>query len=309
MITSVFKKSTPLNFSLVVILMLVFFFLHTIQVPNWATSVVYLLQKSGILVVLLATIFLNSFIAKRNGISKDSTYNAFFCFLYLIFFPDLFNNVNLVLANFFVLLSIRRLVSLQTLKDTKEKIFDASLWIFVAALFEFWSILYLFLVFISVIFHVSRDYRNWVIPFIAFFAISIMFVGVTLIFDINCIAYLQEHSKINFNIDYFTNNYQNAAFSIYITITLFFVISMISSLSSRPLLLLSSYKKVIFSFFIGILVFVLSANKSNELLVFTFAPMAIISTAHIELAQPKLKEEIVMFVVLGCSLFAFFSQL
>jgi hypothetical protein len=309
MITSVFKKSTPLNFSLVVILMLVFFFLFQIRELAWTNSVILILQRVGLLCVLLGTVFLTNFISKRNGLSRDSTYTAFFCLLFLIFFPDLFNNPNLILANFFVLMAIRRLVSLQTLKETKEKLFDASLWIFIAALFQFWSILYILLVFISVIFHVSRDYRNWVIPFIALFAVSILFISCSLIFDINSIAFLQENSKIDFNVDYFTNNYQNAAFSIYITVALFFVISIFSTLSSRPLVLLSSYKKVIASFFIGVLVFILSANKSNELLVFTFAPLAILATAHIEISQPKLKEEIVLFVLLACSLFAFFSQL
>ncbi|WP_281323014.1 DUF6427 family protein [Flavobacterium aestivum] len=309
MITSVFRKSTPLNFSLVVILMLVFFFLYQIQEPTWTNSVISILQRVGLFSILLGTVFLASFISKRNGLSKDSTYTAFFCFLFLLFFPDLFNNPNLILANFFILLAIRRLVSLQTLKETKEKLFDASLWIFVAALFQFWSILYILLVFISVIFHVSRDYRNWVIPFIALFAVSILFISCSLIFDINSIAFLQKNSKINLSIDYFTNNYQNAAFSIYATVALFFVISMFSTLSNRPLVLHSSYKKVIASFFIGILIFVLSNNKSNELLVFTFAPLAIMATSHIEIAQPKLKEEIVMFVLLACSLFAFFSQL
>ena len=309
MITSVFKKSTPLNFSLVVILMLVFFFLYQIQDITWTNSVISILQKTGIFVILLGTIFLASFISKRNGLSRDSTYTAFFYFLFLLFFPNLFDNPNLILANFFILLAIRRLVSLQTLKETKEKLFDASLWIFIAALFQFWSILYILLVFISVIFHVSRDYRNWVIPFIALFGVSILFVLCSLIFDFHSIAFLQEKSKISLSLDYFTNNYQNVAFSIYVTVALFFVISMFTTLSSRPLVLLSSYKKVIASFFIGILVFVLSANKSNELLVFTFAPLAIMATSHIEISQPKLKEEIVLFVLLACSFFTFFSQL
>jgi hypothetical protein len=309
MITSVFKKSTPFNFTLVVILMLVFFFLYQIQDITWTETTILIVQRVGLLLVLFATVFLNSFICKKNGLSRDSTYTAFFTFLYLIFFPDLFNNTNLILANFFILLAIRRLISLQTLKDTKEKLFDASLWIFIAALFQFWSILYLVLVFISIISHVSRDYRNWIIPFVALFVVSILFIACSLIFNIDSIAFLQESSKIDFRVDYFTNNYQNATFAIYITIALFFVISIFSSLSSRPLVLLSSYKKVITSFFIGILVFVLSANKSNEVLVFTFTPLAIMTTAHIEISQPKLKEEIVLFVLIACSLYAFLVQL
>jgi len=309
MITSVFKKSTPFNFSLVVILMLVFFFLYQIQEVAWTKSTILILQRVGLFLVLFATVFLNSFISKKNGLSRDSTYTAFFTFLFLIFFPDLFNDPNLILANFFVLLAIRRLVSLQTLKESKEKLFDASLWIFMAALFQFWSILYILLVFISVIFHVSRDYRNWVVPFIALFAVTILFVACSLIFDFHSIKFLQESSRVDLRLDYFTNNYQNAAFAIYVTVALFFVTSMFLTLSSRPLVLLSSYKKVLASFFIGVLIFVLSNNKSNGVLVFTFAPLAIMATSHIEISQPKLKEEIVLFVVLVCSFFAFFSQL
>lgn len=309
MITSVFKKSTPFNFSLVVILMLVFFFLYQFQDLTWTKSILLILQKVGLLCILLGSVFLTSFIAKRNGLSKDSTYNVLFYFLFLLFFPSLLNNPNLLISNFFVLLAIRRLISLQTLKEAKEKIFDASLWIFVASLFQFWCVLYILLVFISVIFHVSRDYRNWIVPFIAFFAVSILFVSVCLIFNIDSLAFIVSNSKMDFNIDYFANNYQNAAFSIYLTVALFFVISMFATLSSRPLLLLASYKKVIASFFIGIIIFGISANKSNDLLVFTLAPLAIMATSHIEIDKPKLKEEIVLFVLFTCSLFTFFSQL
>ncbi|WP_348800204.1 DUF6427 family protein [Flavobacterium adhaerens] len=309
MITSVFKKSTPFNFSLVVILMLVFFFLYQIQDLSWTNSIIEILQRVGLFLILFATVFLNSFISKKNGLSRDSTYTAFFTVVFLIFFPDLFNNPNLILANFFILLAIRRLVSLQTLKESKEKLFDASLWIFIASLFQFWSILYLLLVFISIIFHVASDYRNWVIPFIALFATSVLFVSCSLLFDIDSIAFLQKSSRIDFDIDYFTNNYQNAAFAIYVTVALFFIISMFASLSNRPQVLHSSFKKIVASFFIGLVVFVLSANKSNEVLVFTSAPLAIMATAHIEMSQPKLKEEIVLAVLILCSLFTFFSQL
>jgi hypothetical protein len=114
---------------------------------------------------------------------------------------------------------------------------------------------------------------------------------------------------MDFSIDYFTNNYQNAAFSIYATIALFFVISMFATLSNRPQILHVSFKKIVASFFIGIVIFLISSNKSNDLLMFTFAPLAIMATSHIEIVQLKLKQEIVLFVFILCSLFAFFSQL
>jgi hypothetical protein len=198
---------------------------------------------------------------------------------------------------------------LQSLKASKEKIFDASLWIFLATLFHFWSIIFIVLVFISIIFHVSRDYRNWFLPFIAFFAAVIIFLFYATVFHVNVIEYITRSVTTNFQIDYFTNNYQNAAFSIYATIALFFIVSMFATFSNRPQISHVSFKKIIASFFIGIVIFLISSNKSNDLLLFTFAPLAIMATSHIEIAQLKLKQEIVLFVFIACSLFAFFSQL
>lgn len=309
MITSVFKKSTPLNFSLVVFLILVFFFVYQFQDATGINSLIVLGQKVGLLAVLLGSIFMTNFISKKNGLSKDSVYTVLFYFLLLIFFPSVLDNVNLVLANFFIILAFRRLLSLQSLKASKEKIFDASFWIIVASLFQFWSILYLILVFISIIFHVSRDYRNWFLPFIAFFAVATLFLLTSLLFQFSILDYLNQAVRVNFEINYFTNNYENGALSIYATVALFFVTSMLMSLSSRPQVLHTSFKKVVASFFIGVVIFVVSDNKSNDLLIFTVAPLAILATSHIEVPQLKLKQEMVLFVLIACSFFAFFSQL
>ena len=309
MITSVFRKSTPLNLILVVFLMLVFFFLYQIQDLTWTDSLVSILKKSGLFLVLLGSVFITNFVAKRNGLSKDSSYTIFFYFLFLLFFPSSLDNSNLILSNFFILLALRRLISLQSLKASREKIFDASLWIFVASLFHFWSILYIVLVFISIIFHASRDYRNWVLPFIALFSVGTIASVFSIMFDTSIIEFVKTHATVNFKLDYFANNYQNGAFSIYLTVALFFLISMFASLSSKPLLLHSSFKKILTSFFIGIAIFVVSANKSNDLLLYTFAPLAIMATSHIEIKQLQLKQEMVLGVLILCSLFAFFSQL
>ena len=309
MITSVFKKSTPLNFSLVVILILVFFLMYQFQDVSWMNSGILILKKALILGVLLASVLITNFVAKKNGMSKDSTYTIFFYFLFLLFFPSVLDNLNLVASNFFILLALRRLISLQSLKASNEKIFDASLWIFVAALFHFWSILFIILVFISIIFHVSGDFKKWVLPFIGLFIVGIISIFLSMIFNVSIIDFMTNSVKTNFEINYFTNNYQNGALSIYATVALFFIVSMFATLSHRPLLLHTSFKKIIASFFIGVLIFVISPNKSNDLLVFTFAPMAIMATSHIEVAQLKLKQEMVLFVLIACSLFAFFSQL
>lgn len=309
MITSLFRKSTPLNYSLVIIAVVFFFFLYQIKHAPSDNSLIQIVLKFFIFGIIFASFFITNFIVKKNGLSKDSSFTVLFYLIFLLFFPAVWDKGALIVSNFFILLSMRRILSLHSLKATKEKIFDASLWVFVAALFHFWSILFIVLVFISILFHAARDYRNWLLPLIAFFGIAVIFLLSAIIIDKTWIANLLQHAVAVINFEYFTNNYQNLALSMYATIGLFFVVSLLLTLTNRPLILHSSYKKIISAFIIGIAVFVVSPEKSNELLLFTFAPLAMMATSHVEIAQIKWQKEVVLYGVLACGIFAFFSQL
>lgn len=309
MITTLFRKSTVLNYSIVIIGVVVFFFLFQTHSFSAHESSLEYLKKGVLLVVILASIFTSNFVIKKNELSKDSAYTVLFYFILLLFFPSLWDNFHLIISNFFVLLALRRLISLQSLKFTKEKIFDASLWVFVASLFHFWSILYIILVFMAVLFQAARDYRNWFLPLIAFFTTASIFGSLSLFFDKTWIAHFVSQSIVDYKINYFVNNYQNLALSIYTTIGLFFLVSMFMSISKRPLILHSSFKKIIWAFIIGIAIFIVSPNKSNDLLVYTIAPLSMMATSHIEMAQIKWQKEVVLAILIIAGFFAFFSQL
>jgi len=309
MIASLFRKSTPLNYSIVIIAVLLFFFLYQIQHATGENSLWYFIIKFGLLALIYASLFITNFIVKKNGLSKDSAFTVLFYFIFLLFFPNVLDDIRLVVANFFVLLALRRLVSLHSLKAPKEKMFDASLWIFIAAIFHFWTILFIVLVFISILFHGARDYRNWFLPFIAFFTAATIFLFFATIFDQSWIDQIINRTRFDFKINYFLNNYQNAALSIYATVALFFLVSLALSLSNRPLILHSSYKKIITAFFIGIVIYVISPNKSNDLIIFTFAPLAMMATSHIEASEVKWQRDVIVAIAIACGLFCFFSQL
>jgi len=259
--------------------------------------------------LLIASFFLINFTVKKNNLTKDSSYTIFFFLLFLLIFPGVFGNSNLLFANFFLLLAIRRLISLQTLKAPKEKIFDASMWIFIASLFHFWCILFILLVYISIFFHVSRDYRNWLLPFVAFFATAVIFMVSALAFDKTWITHIISQTQTNFELDYFTNNYQNIALSFFVVVALYFVLSMAISLTHKPLILQASYKKMIFGFLIGVTIFLISPEKNNTTLIFTFMPLSVMCTTNIEYSQSKMYQEIVLLLlIIGCFL-CYFTQL
>ena len=309
MITSIFKKSSIVNYGLIIILLLASFFIFQNSDLGNKMEGNTLTANLLSLLLLLTSFFLVNFIVKKNGLTKASSYTILFFLLFLLLFPVVFNHSNLLFANFFLLLAMRRLISLQNLKAPKEKIFDASMWIFIASLFHFWSILFILLVYISIIFHVSRDYRNWLLPFVAFVTTAVVFLLAALYFDKTWIDHILKQTQTHFELDYFTNNYQNAALSFYVVIALYFLFSMVFSLTNRPLILQASYKKMIFGFLIGSVVFILSPEKNNAMLLFTFFPLAVMTTNNIEYSQNKMYQEIVLLLLITGSFFAFFAQL
>lgn len=309
MIASLFRKSTPLNYTIIIVLVLLFFSLYHFLKSDQQFDIQILLEQIAVGGAIFGSLFLVNFIVKKNGVSKDTSYSILFFFLFALFFPGIFDNLNIVLSNFFILLAMRRMMSLHSLKSHKEKVFDASLWVFVAALFHFWSILFIALVFISILFHVARDYKNWLLPFIALFAVTMTFVFFSLLIDPGRIDHVMAGMNTDVSLDYFSDTSQNIAFSIYATVALFFLVSFASTFSARPLMLHSSYKKIVLSFFIGALVFVTSANKSNELLLFTIAPMAMISAAHLEITKSRFQKEFIVSLVTISAFYNFFAQL
>lgn len=309
MIASLFRKSTPFNYAVIVVMVLIFFLLYQFMQPAQELSTVLVVQKVAIGILIFASLFIVNFIVKKNNISKNNSYTILFFLAFLLFFPTIFGDINLVLANFFILLALRRIMSLHSTKSYKEKIFDASLWIFVATFFHFWSILFIVLVFVSFFMHVSRDYKNWILPFIAFFAASMTFIMFALMIDKSRIEYVLKGMQTNFKIDYFTNVGENISFSIFVTMALFFLVTLIMTFSQRPLLLQSSYTKIIIAFIIGAAVFLISPEKGNELLLFTMAPLAMMATSHIEIAQSKLHKEVVITLTIILALYNFFNLL
>lgn len=309
MLTSLFRKSTPLNYTLIIIAVTVFFVMYQFARVSAPEPAGDLLTKLGLWLVILFSMFTANFIVKKNALSRKSAYTVLFYGMFLAFFPSLFKNANLLLSNVFILLALRRLISMHSLKASKEKIFDASLWIFVAALFHFWAIAFIVLVFISIVFHAASDYRNWILPFMAGAAILALFGLYGFMFDETVFAEFLAKMKTNFSIDYFTDQSQNIALSAFAVMALYFMTAMVFTLTNRPVQLQSSYKQIVASFFIGVLIFVISPVKSNDLLVFTIAPLAFMATATIEYRPPTIKEDIILAIVIICAMVLFFMQL
>jgi len=309
MITTIFSKSNPFNYVVVTLVLVICFFLYQNKIADAFASVEVIFQKAGLLILLIGSLFISNFITKKNGLSKDNTFPFLFFFSFLILFPTTLGNTNLIISNFLILLALRRLISMQSLITPKEKIFDASFWIFLAAVFHFWSILFILLVFVSIALHVARDYRNWILPYIALFTVCILSVVYFLLVDQTYFEHWIQTTELSFNFNYFTNKFQNIAISIYAAVTALFLFSQIVSYPSKPLVLHNSYKKIIIAFFIGFVIYLISPGKNNSILIYTFMPLAVMATSYFEGVKIKWSQELTAIIVLTLSFLSFFMQL
>ncbi len=309
MIANVFRKTRPINYLIIGILSLFFFILKTISTASTDATWLYYTEEFGLFILVFASIFLTNFIALKNGLTKTNNYALLLFFIFLLFFSSIFQNTNIIIANLLLLLALRRLISLKSLLATKEKIFDASFWILLAALFHFWSIFYIVLVFVAIVLHVSKDYRNWIIPFIALFAVTILFFLANNLLDNTLISTLLSNTYISFNFYYFDNIYQRLALALFTSLSLFAFVLYIFDIPNKALNMQSSHKTILFSFIFGVGIYVLSANKNNGSLAFCFAPLAIIGANFLEKIENKWARESVVYALVAFGLFFFIMQL
>lgn len=308
MIASLFSKTRPINYALVLIMLFSCFFLYQFQVPTVNFTTGDLFSKIIVFLLLLLSFFLVNFISLKNALTQNDNYAILLFLVFILLFPSVLNNIKIVLSNVFLLLALRRLISLKTLSSSKEKIFDASFWIFFSAIFHFWSILYIILVFISIIFHSGKEYKNWILPFVSFLCVWILYIATSLFlfgnYSINKAVF-----QVSFNFFDFKDVYQNIALSVFVSISVLFFASQTIDYQNKPLNMQSSYKQVYFAFLLALGIYVFSANKSNDLLLYTFAPLAILGANMFEKMENSIYKEVSLYLLLGVGLFFFFVQL
>lgn len=309
MLTNLFSKSRPINYILITIALLLVYLVNLFTDFSWSTSSFSLVNKIILFLVLGLSVFVVQFITFKNQLANQNLYSLFFYTCFFILFSTILDNNEVIVANFFVLLALRRIFSLHSLRDVKQKIFDGAFLILIASLFHFWSILFIILLYFAILWFVSEDYRNWFIPFISLFSVSILFYTYTLYADISFIEYWKNHAEVSFDFTYFENVYQNIALALFTSIACLFAFSQVLELRNLPINAHAVYNKILVCFLIGVAIYVLSDHKMNSLLVYTFFPLSILGANYMERLAKNWMKELTLVSVLGISIWIFITQL
>jgi hypothetical protein len=309
MLSNLFSKSRPIGYVVIGIMLLLTYILHLMSDTTWLQSPAVIIEKSILFVLVVFSVLLVQFITVKNQLAVNNLYSLFIYACFLTLFPTFYDDTQLIISNLLILLALRKIISLQTLNEPKIKIFDASLWIFIATLFESWTILYLAMIYLTIIWYASKDYRHWIIPLIALLTVTILFYTYALLTNIDLLAFWVDKYDISFNFNYFTSPYQNISLSFYATIAVLFLIYQLTNLKSIATNHITLVKNIILCFLIGSAVYILTPEKSNGLLVFTFFPLSIIGGNFIAKNKTDWVKETVLITLFLVSLLIFLLKL
>ncbi|WP_372473885.1 DUF6427 family protein [Capnocytophaga sp. ARDL2] len=309
MLKELFSKSRPIGYVVISVGLLVAYSIFLFADSGWLQNPSEIVTKSLLFITMVATVLLVQFTSIKNQLNSNSLYSFFFYSCFILLFPSYLENSNIIMSNFFVLLGVNRLFAMFSLENIKQKIFDAGMFFVCASLFDPWAILYFLLIYFSILQYGSSDYRNWLIPFVSVGVSCVLIYSFFLIENGSFLSFFEDKFMTSFNFQYFENDYQRLALSIFASASCLFFINQVRILKDLPMHLTSHYKKLLFCFIIGVLVYIVQSPKVNASLSYTFFPLSIAAGNLVLYLQTKWMKEVVLWATLAIGTIFFLLNL
>lgn len=298
MITSIFSKSKPINFIIVFFITLLAFIVGRLGVQIEDVSTLFLVEELGLFCVCYVSILVVNFIVSKNNLTQKSNYEILLFSLFLFTLTQTTVNINILFSNFFVLLGLRRVISLRSQIQIKKKLFDAAFWFAIAALFYFWAILFFALILFSLLLYHDFKLKHWLIPFTGVAAVFIITSAISVVYYNSFFDTFKSLPEVSFNF----NSYNSASYIIAITILLSFGVwsslFYINSIKEKKKAFRVSFKSILIAGIIGFGIVLLAPIKDGSEFLFLFAPLAIITANYIEIIQEKWFKEVYLSILI-----------
>ena len=287
MISSFFSKANPIHLVIVCFIMLLVFVIATFYYLDEPLTITVFIKQTALFIISLTSVFVLDFLSNKNNLTKKNSYKILIFSLFIALLPETYLNPMILIANLFVLLALRRIISLRSNKEIIKKLFDAAFWLSIATLFYFWSILFFILIVVGIILYRVVKIKNWIIPIVGILTVAIIWSSYMIIMGYDLILYFQ--NLINFSFDISTLNNKRIVISCTIILSygiwslLYFIRYLkAKSKKSRP-----SFIIIIFMIIISLLVVALAPDKNGSEFLFLFAPLSIIITNYLETISEK----------------------
>lgn len=302
MIASFFNKSEPANIFNILILLFLYYLAATFFIHNYEFSFSFLLNNIIILLCLLLMLLIINFIIIKNNLTQDNSYAVLLIvFLLGTFSQTMFVNV-IVFTNIGLLLGFRKIYSLRSGINTKQKLFDAGFWIGISTIIYSWSILYILLIYVGIVVFRKLSLKNIMIPIIGISTPVLIYFSYHFYFDTLEIFY----NKFNIEYSFIFNSYSQQKLLFPLIFLVFFLL--VSTIILTPKIVLVSNKlKFLWAvllnhLLISTIIVVMSPVKSGSEMLFLLFPAAIIITNLLQKIQSSVFKNLILYLFLIISI-------
>ena len=299
MIANFFNQTKPINFLVLSILVFIIYLAALINVNSESLGFLFFVKNSLFLVLAILTVFVVNFIIRKNALTEDNSYAILFYILFYSYFPNSFINESLFISNFILLLAFRRIYSLRSSLQIKEKIFDSAFWIGIASLFHVWSLIYLVLVYAAILIFRKIDWRNFVIPLVGVFTPIFLSYTYLLAFD--------DLGRFNnlwiWSFDLSLEVYNSTHFILPLALIGIVALIAIFPTTKRSLLAKIDFKAtwtvLITHIVISLILVIIAPEKNGSELIFLFFPFSILFANYLQVINRYwIKESIIYLFIL-----------
>ncbi|MEJ6791704.1 MAG: DUF6427 family protein [Lacinutrix sp.] len=298
MITSVFRKSKPINFLIVFSLCLLALFVAVHKHTNFNLNTLNVFKLTSIFICCFLSVLLVDFIVSKNSLSQKGNAEVLLFSVFLLTIPQVFIDFEIVFSNFLVLLALRRIVSLRTQKEHVKKLFDAGFLIGLATLFYFWSILFFVLIFTALLFYAESEIKKWIVPFVGLIAIVIISVGFSLIYNDDFLTTLNINPLVGFNFTAYNSVQFIVAITVLLSFGLWSSLFYLRDIKKKMKTYRPSYKVIFVACLVATIVIAIAPKKDGSEFLFLFAPLSIIISNYIETIEERwFKESFVLLLL------------
>ena len=293
MLANFFGKSKPINFIVLLLVFVCALFLNSFHsFSTVEVTLFFIVEKLVFFLVFTFLFFGVNFIVSKNKLTQDNSYALLFYLLVISFFSAYLYGYQVVFEHLIHLLFLRKVYSIQTLKEIFKKLFDAGFWLGVMCLMNPFLIVFSLLLFAVLIVHkrvrlqtVLISVIGFLIPIFLFFTYS-FWIGEISLFTDKFILYTTYDFSMYKEIRFLA---PLGGLSIFLLFAVFMKTENVFSVNNRfkkswILLLIHLLLSISYLFF--------TFNRDGSELLIAAFPVAVILANGFESIQRKLLKEI-----------------
>jgi hypothetical protein len=306
MIANFFNKTKPVVFFIVSSMLFLYYVVALFQFKYEAFSFLWLLKRIGVFLLFVAFLLITSFIIKKNALTHSNSYAIVLITVLLgAFYETMFEN-QIIITNILLLFGFRKIYSLRSVTNTKLKLYDASFWLGIAALVYSWSILYVLLIYVTLIIYDRVTIKNFLIPIVG--AITPIFIYFTYCFYVDNLEQFYNCWVFNPNFDY--NNYNNFKLLVPIAVVLATVIWSILVLTPKVSVsginIKRTWRVVLNHLIISAVIIAFSPLKNGSEMLFMIFPVSVVVTNFLRVSGSENFKNLILYLFITVSISVYF---